>query len=147
MRVFAQELVGLQPDIIMTIGTPATIAVQRETRTIAIVFAGPADPVASGIVARLDRPSGNVTGFALAGRQMARAALGDRARPKARRNQLAAEKFCARGATLSKPAAGRSEPESNTRWKVAGTGGRAPGSGEPAPNRPATNASTMAAVR
>jgi hypothetical protein len=60
----AQELVSLQPDIIVTVGTPATVAVQRETRTISIVFAGPADPVASGIVTRLDRPSGNVTGFA-----------------------------------------------------------------------------------
>jgi len=38
--------------------------VQRETRTIPIVFAGVGDPVASGIVAQLDRPSGNVTGFA-----------------------------------------------------------------------------------
>jgi putative ABC transport system substrate-binding protein len=57
-------LVGLQPDIIFTGGTPATIAVQRETRTIPIVFAGAGDPVASGIVARLDRPSGNITGFA-----------------------------------------------------------------------------------
>jgi putative ABC transport system substrate-binding protein len=60
----AQELVGLQPGIIATNGTPATAAVQRETRTIPIVFANVADPVASGIVARLDRPSGNVTGFA-----------------------------------------------------------------------------------
>jgi putative ABC transport system substrate-binding protein len=62
-RAFAQELVGLQPDIIVTAGTPATVAVQRETQTIPIVFAGVADPVAGGIV-RLDRPSGNVTGFA-----------------------------------------------------------------------------------
>jgi len=44
--------------------TPAAVAVQRETRTIPIVFLGVADPVASGIVARLDRPSGNITGFA-----------------------------------------------------------------------------------
>src|SRR5258708_2973321 len=63
-RALAQELVGLQPDIILTHGTPATVAVQRETRTIPIVFANPVDPVASGIVARLDRPSGNITGFA-----------------------------------------------------------------------------------
>jgi putative ABC transport system substrate-binding protein len=60
----AQELVGLQPDIIVTGTTPATVALQRETRTIPIVFAGAADPVASGLVARLDRPGGNVTGFA-----------------------------------------------------------------------------------
>jgi putative ABC transport system substrate-binding protein len=64
IRVGAQELVGLQPDIILIQGTPATIAVQRETRTIPIIFASVSDPVAGGIVARLDRPSGNTTGFA-----------------------------------------------------------------------------------
>jgi putative ABC transport system substrate-binding protein len=57
-------LVGLKPDIVVTSGTPATVAVQRETRTIPIAFANVADPVASGIVPRLDRPSGNITGFA-----------------------------------------------------------------------------------
>jgi len=64
MRAFAQELVGLQPDIILTGGTPATVALQRETQTIPIVFVNVSDPVASGIVPRLDRPRGNVTGFA-----------------------------------------------------------------------------------
>jgi putative ABC transport system substrate-binding protein len=57
-------LVGLEPDIIVTGSTPATGAVQRETRTIPIVFVGVIDPVATGIVERLDRPSGNITGFA-----------------------------------------------------------------------------------
>jgi putative ABC transport system substrate-binding protein len=64
IRALAQELVGLQPDIIAANGTPATAAVQRETRTIPIVMVNIADPVASGLVARLDRPSGNITGFA-----------------------------------------------------------------------------------
>jgi putative tryptophan/tyrosine transport system substrate-binding protein len=64
IQELAQELVGLQPDIILTSSTPATVALQRETRTIPIVFAAAGDPVASGIVARLDRPSGNITGFA-----------------------------------------------------------------------------------
>jgi putative ABC transport system substrate-binding protein len=64
IRTLARELVGLKPDIIVTDSTPATVALQRETRTIPIVVAGVADPVASGVVARLDRPSGNVTGFA-----------------------------------------------------------------------------------
>jgi len=64
IRALAQQLVGLQPDIILTGGTPETAAVQRETRTIPIVFAGAADPVASGIVPRLNQPGGNVTGFA-----------------------------------------------------------------------------------
>ena len=64
IRALAKELVGLQPDIILTYGTPATVALQRETPTIPIVVANVADPVASGIVERLDRPGGNVTGFA-----------------------------------------------------------------------------------
>jgi putative ABC transport system substrate-binding protein len=64
IRALAQELVGLRPDIILTYGTAATAAVQRETRTIPIVFGNVGDPVATSIVPRLDRPSGNVTGFA-----------------------------------------------------------------------------------
>jgi putative ABC transport system substrate-binding protein len=64
IRALAQELVGLQPDIIVTGSTPAIVALQRETLTIPIVFENVADPVAGGIVARLDRPGGNVTGFA-----------------------------------------------------------------------------------
>jgi putative ABC transport system substrate-binding protein len=60
IRALAQELVGLQPDIILTGGTPATAALQRATRTIPIVFAG-----VSGIVPRLNQPGGNITGFAL----------------------------------------------------------------------------------
>jgi len=59
MRALAQELVGLQPDIILTNGTLPTAALQRETRTIPIVFANAVDPVASGIVARLDRRVGS----------------------------------------------------------------------------------------
>jgi putative ABC transport system substrate-binding protein len=65
MRPLAQELVGLQPDIILAGSTPVTIALQRETRTIPIVFANLADPVVSGIVPRLNQPGGNITGFAL----------------------------------------------------------------------------------
>jgi hypothetical protein len=64
VRALAQELVGLKPDIILTQATPTTAAVQGETRTIPIVFANVADPVASGFVPRLDRPGGNITGFA-----------------------------------------------------------------------------------
>jgi putative ABC transport system substrate-binding protein len=64
IRALAQELVGVQPDIIVPTGTPATVALQRETRTIPIVFAAVGDPVPSGIVERLDRPGGNITGFA-----------------------------------------------------------------------------------
>jgi putative ABC transport system substrate-binding protein len=62
MRALAQELVSLRPDIIVTSGTTA-VALQRETRTIPIVFMGGSDPVAIGIVPRLNRPGGNITGF------------------------------------------------------------------------------------
>jgi putative ABC transport system substrate-binding protein len=64
-RTLAQELVGLKPDIILANGIVPTVAVQRETRTIPIVFATVAEPVASGIVPRLNRPGGNITGFGL----------------------------------------------------------------------------------
>jgi putative ABC transport system substrate-binding protein len=65
IRALAQELVGLRPDIIATVGAPAAAAVQMETRTIPIVFATVGDPVAQRIVARLNQPGGNITGFAL----------------------------------------------------------------------------------
>jgi putative ABC transport system substrate-binding protein len=64
MRALAQELVDVQPDIILAVSTPVTVALGRETRTVPIVFASVADPVASGIVPRLNQPGGNVTGFA-----------------------------------------------------------------------------------
>ena len=64
IRALAQELVGLQPNIILASGTPTTAALQRETRTIPIVLVA-SEPVASGFVARLDCPGGNITGFAL----------------------------------------------------------------------------------
>jgi putative ABC transport system substrate-binding protein len=63
IRAHAQELVGLQPDIILTQATPPTAALQRETRTIPIVFVNVGDPVVNGVVPRLDRPGGNATGF------------------------------------------------------------------------------------
>jgi len=64
MRALARELVGSQPDIIVTDGIPATVALQQETRTIPIVFATVGDPVARGIALRLNQPGGNITGFA-----------------------------------------------------------------------------------
>jgi putative tryptophan/tyrosine transport system substrate-binding protein len=60
----AQALVGLQPEIILAHTETVTAAIQQETRSIPIVFVGVTDPVALHIVARLDRPSGNITGFA-----------------------------------------------------------------------------------
>ena len=64
IRALAQELVGLQPDIIAANSVAVTVALYRETRTIPIVFASASDPVVRGIVARLNQPGGNATGFA-----------------------------------------------------------------------------------
>jgi putative ABC transport system substrate-binding protein len=60
---FAQELVALQPDLILSSVTPTTAALLQHTRAIPIVFATVADPVGSGFVASLAQPGGNVTGF------------------------------------------------------------------------------------
>src|SRR5215469_8631614 len=62
-RIFAKELVALQPDVILSEGTPVTAAFQRETRTIPIVFVVVTDPVGDGFVAGLPHPGGNITGF------------------------------------------------------------------------------------
>jgi putative ABC transport system substrate-binding protein len=62
-RLLARELIALQPDVILAQSTPATAAMQQETRTIPIVFAGVVDPIVSGFVASLSRPGGNLTGW------------------------------------------------------------------------------------
>jgi putative ABC transport system substrate-binding protein len=61
----AREIVALKPDVIFANTTPATKALQQETRTIPIVFVQVSDPVGSGIVASLARPGGNITGSML----------------------------------------------------------------------------------
>jgi putative tryptophan/tyrosine transport system substrate-binding protein len=63
MRAAAKELVGLQPDVLLSASTPATAALAHETKTIPIVFVIVADPIGSGFVASLPRPGGNLTGF------------------------------------------------------------------------------------
>ena len=57
------ELVRLKVDIIVTGGGPATRAAKEATSTIPIVMTNDADPVATGIVASLARPGGNITGL------------------------------------------------------------------------------------
>ena len=63
MRLFARELVQLNPDALVSISTPATAVLQAETRTIPIVFAWVSDPIGSGFVSSLAHPGGNITGF------------------------------------------------------------------------------------
>src|SRR6516165_10744335 len=63
VRTFAKELVDLRPDAILGRGTPETVALARETRTIPIVFAAVSDPIGSGFAASLTHPGGNISGF------------------------------------------------------------------------------------
>jgi putative tryptophan/tyrosine transport system substrate-binding protein len=82
-QMLAKELVALQPDVILAHSTPVTAALQRESRTIPIVFAAIVDPIGSGFVASLPRPGGNITGVmqyeASVTGKWARDAQGDRA--------------------------------------------------------------------
>jgi ABC-type uncharacterized transport system substrate-binding protein len=59
----ASELVRLQVDVIMTWGTPATLAAKQATQTIPIVMLGVAEPLRTGLVASLARPGRNITGL------------------------------------------------------------------------------------
>jgi len=61
----AAELVRLKVDIIVAQGTPAALAAKDATTTIPIVMVGVGDPVASGLVASLAQPGGNITGVSL----------------------------------------------------------------------------------
>jgi len=63
----ASELVRLNANIIVTWGTPATLAAKQATTTIPIVIAGVGDPVRSGLVSSLAHPGGNVTGLTVLG--------------------------------------------------------------------------------
>jgi putative ABC transport system substrate-binding protein len=58
------EAVRLKADVILTSGTPATLAAKEGTRTIPIVIAAMGDPISAGVVPSLARPGGNITGLA-----------------------------------------------------------------------------------
>jgi putative tryptophan/tyrosine transport system substrate-binding protein len=63
LPALADELVRLKVDVIVTAGTPATLAAKNATKTIPIVFFGVGDPVPTGVVDSLSRPGGNITGL------------------------------------------------------------------------------------
>lgn len=64
LPALARELVGLRPDAILAISTPALTAARGATTTIPIVSYGP-DLVAVGVAQSLARPGGNVTGVTI----------------------------------------------------------------------------------
>jgi putative ABC transport system substrate-binding protein len=59
----AEELVALNPDVIVAASAPAVLALQQVTRKVPIIFVAVTDPVALGLVESLARPGGNTTGF------------------------------------------------------------------------------------
>jgi putative tryptophan/tyrosine transport system substrate-binding protein len=67
----AAELVRLKVDLIVTYQTPAALAAKQATNSIPIVMAAAADPVATGLIASLARPGGNVTGLSAAVSELA----------------------------------------------------------------------------
>jgi putative ABC transport system substrate-binding protein len=62
-RRYSAELVSLVPDVILAGGGTSAGAVQQATHTVPIVFVQAADPVSRGLVASLNRPGSNTTGF------------------------------------------------------------------------------------
>jgi len=71
LTVLATELVRLKPAVLMTSGTPASLALKEATRQIPVVVLGVGDPVGGGLVASLARPGGNITGLSLNGVEIA----------------------------------------------------------------------------
>jgi putative ABC transport system substrate-binding protein len=65
LPALATELVHLKVDVIVTTASPATMAAQQATKTIPIVMAVVVDPVATGFIASLARPGGNITGVSI----------------------------------------------------------------------------------
>ena len=64
LPALAAELIALKPDVILTLGAPAAAAAKKATTTIPIVISGSGgDAVATGIIASLARPGGNITGM------------------------------------------------------------------------------------
>jgi putative ABC transport system substrate-binding protein len=65
------ELVRLNVDVLMTVGTHGGLTAKRATSTIPIVIPATTDPVGAGLVASLARPGGNVTGLSILGPELA----------------------------------------------------------------------------
>jgi putative ABC transport system substrate-binding protein len=62
-RIYAAQLIGLMPDVILTSSTTNLAVIQEGTSTVPVVFVQVSDPVEQGFVASLTKPGGNLTGF------------------------------------------------------------------------------------
>jgi len=65
LPAIVKELIGSGVTILVTAGTPATLAAKRASATIPIILVGVDDPVSLGVVDSLGQPGGNVTGLSL----------------------------------------------------------------------------------
>ena len=64
-RIYAAQLIGLMPDVILASSTTNLAVLQQATSTVPVVFVQVSDPVEQGFVANLTKPGGNLTGFSL----------------------------------------------------------------------------------
>jgi putative tryptophan/tyrosine transport system substrate-binding protein len=64
IRALATELLGLGPDLMVSNSNLVTEILQSEVRALPLLFVSVSDPIGSGFVTDLARPTGNVTGFA-----------------------------------------------------------------------------------
>jgi len=87
LRPYAEELVRLKVEVILTFGTEAAFAAKNATTSIPIVLSSAGDPVGTGLVASLARPGGNITGYSIVSSEIEakRAALMHELLPTAQR--------------------------------------------------------------
>jgi len=64
-RVYAAQLIGLTPEVILASSTTNLMVIQQATSTVPVVFIQVSDPVAQGFVTNVTRPGGNLTGFSM----------------------------------------------------------------------------------
>ena len=64
-RIYAAQLIGLMPDVILASSTTNLTVIQQATSAVPVVFVAVSDPVAQGFVANVTRPGGNLTGFGM----------------------------------------------------------------------------------
>src|SRR5262245_63664535 len=64
-RIYAAQLIGLTPDVILTASTTNLTVIQQATNTVPVVFVQVSDRVEHGVVARITKPGGNLTGCSM----------------------------------------------------------------------------------